>query len=408
LNGPATFALNCQSNWIHGNVFGPSITFFNSSGDAGQHGVVFGTYFVGSPYDYTSCNIIESNTFWGGGHDTLGLYGQSNLVQYNWTYSPPIWGFSQAPYYYGSRGFDIGGYLGSWNVVQYNSIGYCGMDTDAPGALTIDNGGLNLVRFNSIFGAAYNAIQIYGKGGAGPAGSNYILNNSVMLSSYAISWTYPGNALSNYVTNVTWQYPMGFASTSNNMVVNNLLYANFQNAWSFLEGPSVDMQVCLNNLTNVNPLWQTTNSGLLLRQPPYAPMTPPVFSLPPGSPAIAAGKWPATIASASGAGTSFTVNDARWFFAGMQAASRTVPGDTIQLQGQAATAVIAAITGNTITVSTSLTWTNGQGVALPYYGTAPDVGSQAYQPQLALGGTGQATFIGSKTPNVIVTGTNAP
>ena len=378
LTGPFTVYNNCVSNWIHNNVSGPSVVFWNSNGDAGEHGAVLGTYF--SSQDNSYGNIIESNTFFGGGHDTLAVYGQSNLVQYNLTYSVPQWSFSQIGYLFGSRGFDIGGGNGVGNIVQYNDVDYCGQDCDQPGAITIDNGGLTLLRFNRIAGAAGNAIQVYGKGGTGPAGSNYILNNSAMLNSYNVSWTTSG-ALTN-ISYPTWQHPIGFASTSNNMVVNNLLYWNFVNTWTFNEGASVDVQVCLNNLTNVDPLFTDTNSSLyVLHAAP--PFTPPDFHLLPGSPAIAAGTWPTAITSASGSGTSFTVSDSHWFFAGQSAAWRTVFGDTIQLQGQTVTAVITSISGNTITVATPLSWTNGQGVAMAYPGSAPDVGAFEYYPLAA-------------------------
>jgi hypothetical protein len=50
------------------------------------------------------------------------------------------------------------------------------------------------------------------------------------------------------------------------------------------------------------------------------------------------------------------------------------------LQGQISTATITSISGNTITVATPLTWTNGQGLALAYGGAAPDVGACEYYP----------------------------
>jgi hypothetical protein len=127
-----------------------------------------------------------------------------------------------------------------------------------------------------------------------------------------------------------------------------------------------------NNLTNINPLFADTTDG-----GPWS-QTQPNFALTSGSPAIGGGTWLATITSSSGSGTSFNVNNAGWFFAGLTAAGHTVPGDTIQLQGQASTVVITSISGNTITVNRSLTWTNRQGVALSYSGSAPDVGAYEY------------------------------
>ena len=52
-------------------------------------------------------------------------------------------------------------------------------------------------------------------------------------------------------------------------------------------------------------------------------------------------------------------------------------GDVIQLEGQTQTATITAInyTTNQLTLSTSLTWTSGQGLSLAYNGSGPDLGS---------------------------------
>jgi len=76
-------------------------------------------------------------------------------------------------------------------------------------------------------------------------------------------------------------------------------------------------------------------------------------------PMVEAGTFLTTTTS-SGSGTTFTVNDARYFMDGWG----IVDGDTIQLQGQTQTAKITNISGNTITVDTSLTWASGQGVSL--------------------------------------------
>lgn len=96
-----------------------------------------------------------------------------------------------------------------------------------------------------------------------------------------------------------------------------------------------------------------------------------------GSPAKNAGTFLTTIASSSGSGALFDVNDSLYFNPGWNSGT-VVPGDTIQLQGQTATVKITGISNNTITVDSSLTWTNGQGVALTYAGPAPDIGAFEY------------------------------
>lgn len=81
----------------------------------------------------------------------------------------------------------------------------------------------------------------------------------------------------------------------------------------------------------------------------------------------------ADVATADGSGTTFTVDNSLYFSDG----NRIVAGDTIQLQGQTVRAVITANdwTNNVLTFTPSLTWTNGQGVALAYNGAAPDMGA---------------------------------
>jgi hypothetical protein len=109
---------------------------------------------------------------------------------------------------------------------------------------------------------------------------------------------------------------------------------------------------------------------------PYTATTPnlPDLSLRTNSPCIDAGAW-LTTATSSGSGTALSVTDAGYFFAGL---GNLVPGDTIQLQGTSGTARITAITGNTLTLNTSLTWTNGQGIALPFNGSRPDIGAYEF------------------------------
>ena len=90
-----------------------------------------------------------------------------------------------------------------------------------------------------------------------------------------------------------------------------------------------------------------------------------------GSPMIAAGTWLTTITSETGSGTTFTVDDARYFMDGWG----IIDGDKIQLEGKSSTVGIINISGNTITVDRSISWTQGDGVSLSYNGKAPDMGA---------------------------------
>ncbi len=102
------------------------------------------------------------------------------------------------------------------------------------------------------------------------------------------------------------------------------------------------------------------------------------------SPAINAGDF-LTITSNSGSGIQIPVIDAGYFTDGFG----IIEGDLIQLEGQTQTARITKIdyNSNVLTLDRSLTWTNGQGVSLPYSGAKPDIGAYEY------GGTTQgATY----------------
>ncbi len=93
------------------------------------------------------------------------------------------------------------------------------------------------------------------------------------------------------------------------------------------------------------------------------------------SPVINTGAFLTTTMN-SGSGTSIPVDDASYFMDGWG----IIEGDEIQLQGQTQTARITNVNydTNTITIDRSLTWNSGQGISLPYSGSAPDIGAYEY------------------------------
>jgi parallel beta-helix repeat protein len=100
------------------------------------------------------------------------------------------------------------------------------------------------------------------------------------------------------------------------------------------------------------------------------------FLLRQGSPAIDSGGW-LTETTSSGAGAWIDVADVGFFFDGYGA----VAGDTIQVEGSDETYQIQEIDGdrNALRVDRALTWQAGQGIALPYHGSRPDIGACEYQ-----------------------------
>jgi parallel beta-helix repeat protein len=98
------------------------------------------------------------------------------------------------------------------------------------------------------------------------------------------------------------------------------------------------------------------------------------FRLAPGSPMIDAGAFLTTTAAA-GSGTEMPVVDASWFYDGYGIPGES--GDEIQLEGHPEVARVTAVdlTANRLRLDRALSWTAGQGVALRYGGSRPDVGA---------------------------------
>ena len=98
------------------------------------------------------------------------------------------------------------------------------------------------------------------------------------------------------------------------------------------------------------------------------------FHLAAGSPMIDAGAF-LTTTGASGNGTDMPVTDASWFYDGNGISGES--GDEIQLEGQSEVARVTAVDleTNRLRLDRALTWRAGQGVALRYGGSRPDVGA---------------------------------
>jgi len=127
--------------------------------------------------------------------------------------------------------------------------------------------------------------------------------------------------------------------------------------------------------------WQANHpalfAGNIEREPQWVNEAGHDYHLRAGSPMIDAGVFLTTTAAA-GSGTQLTVADASYFCDGFGIPGLT--GDVIQLEGQTETATITAVNyaTNTLTLSRSLTWMAGKGVALAFAGTKPDLGAFEY------------------------------
>lgn len=126
--------------------------------------------------------------------------------------------------------------------------------------------------------------------------------------------------------------------------------------------------------TQADPLWVDPGAA---REDDNRHLDRALFHLRSTSPLIDAGRFLAETTS-SGSGTLIPVNDARCFYDGWGIPGEQ--GDLIQLaeQDQAAQIVSIDYQNNRITVDRALSWSAGQGVSLPYHGSAPDIGAFEY------------------------------
>jgi len=103
--------------------------------------------------------------------------------------------------------------------------------------------------------------------------------------------------------------------------------------------------------------------------------SPPDFSLQSTSDCINAADWLTTITSNTGSGTSFVVDNARYFIDGYG----ITDGDTIYFEGGGSRTVTDVdYETDTITVNSSISWTTGDGVSLVAFVDLPDIGAHEY------------------------------
>ncbi|UCE86721.1 MAG: right-handed parallel beta-helix repeat-containing protein [Deltaproteobacteria bacterium] len=190
--------------------------------------------------------------------------------------------------------------------------------------------------------------------------------------------------------------------TSGNILVNNVFY---ENAALAEDGPQIDFQVRNGGLGDArfanNSILRRTPGGPVIRvrgvgagvlglaffeehhasqfrnnleaDPRFAEDPARTgFALMPASPLIDRGAF-LTKARGGGSGTRIRVEDARYFSDGFG----IVEADRIQLEGSDSARRIVSVDyeAHVITLDAPLTWRDGQGVALPYSGSAPDIGA---------------------------------
>jgi hypothetical protein len=357
-------------------------------------GALFEIGFDGGDYDCDH-NVVEYSELRGGGHHVVGIHDRYNVFRHNYVHNEAWWPTDDPVN--GNRVMMLIGSDGQRNLVEDNRIAYGGETSEGDqcgGSGGTYSSPYNIIRRNAIYRTLLYGMYIYRYVESLGGHHNRVYNNTFW--STGVTTTCNSTYKSNYDT--AWTHAIFVAeqagSTDLNVFKNNLFYQNTNArnaAWSIIEAyVEAEGGYTQPDLQEISGNWMDGDGD-----PGFVSIsgTPDPgredqfdFTLQPGSPCIDNGEYLTTIASDSGSGTVFVVEDAGYFFDGWGMApeipTALIQGDTIQLEGQAETAVITAVdySTNTVTVDRSLAWTSGQGVSLQYHGTAPDQGAYEFVP----------------------------
>ena len=331
-----------------------------------------------STTDLSGHNLIEDNTMFHGGHHVLGVYGMYNVIRNNYFHNEP-WSMGTAAadrgaILYGDRNISLSGYPNNSgrNLFEGNQIGYSADPPDNVGASGMSlTTAYNIVRFN----------RFYHNDNAGLSMSLTSTYYSDIVYNKVYNNTFFHNGINTQDPTDHMNSGIGFGIYSGSHIIkfnafkNNLLYRHRVPYGTY--NVSLSDQIFAGNWdgdTQGNPGF--INASDLLGDPMDS--SSPDLHLSSGSPCKDAGTYLTTITSSSGSGVTFQVADAGYFIDGWGIPG--VDGDEIQIVGtsQKARITIVDYGTNTITVDAPMTWTQNQGIASSYVGSAPDVGALEY------------------------------
>lgn len=339
--------------------------------------------------------LVQGNHVTHCGHDLMSIGSAFNIAQNN--YLNNDWTDVQGS----PAGYRNVVVIGNNNVFQKNFLSHSGPGPAKYRATTLlrVEGSNNIVRQNVLTNGFDQAFQSTA-GSWTPNGSgNRIYNNTA----YQIGG--PAWAEQVYAPG----YTRGGDVFQNNLCVNTRInppdYDNDVVFWvqDESQGPTLGSSVIANLITPAGGkaptvmLGPTPGTVPLLQPPAAAPLVQgnlsgptPAFAHTPlisgssiaativsyqlraGSPGVDQGAFLTTV-TAGGNSATLPVKDASFFIDGFG----LIAGDMVKLQGgsQALQVIHVDYAANTITLSQSVTFTSGQGLALDYQGAAPDIGA---------------------------------
>jgi hypothetical protein len=348
--------------------------------------------------------LIQRNTITHGGHDLLEMDSDYGVVQdntFNNTYADIIGGDT------GYRSMEVrgtyniiqrnimeharvggGGYYaplasmrGNQNVIRFNVLydaingaiaTWCGTDTNDNAVVT--NGRIYNNTFDQLGGGAW---QVAAYAGCVNTGGFVFMNNLVVDTRMS-----PGLVMQHgsVLQDVDLEFEVagggglvnvGRGPVGQSIIQNNSIVPHSGGpAYVYLVG--ADGRIPLGTATSKYPADFSANTNV---RPSFMSAQPQVaadFALQSNSFGLGAGAFLTNVVG-TGSSNQLVVQDSLYFSDG----NGVGPGDIIQLQGSNQQATIVSInrSTNTLTLSSAVAFKAGQGVALPYNGTAPDLGS---------------------------------
>lgn len=329
--------------------------------------------------DTSDFNLFENNVFARGGHHVMGVFSRFNVIRNNYFYNDP-WTAGR-----GNRTLYMEGEEGSagFNLFENNRFAYSSLGCDNGGSHGVLLGNSNnIFRYNYFFHNNLNGLglQVYSNN----ASWNLIYNNTFFNNASVPNASY-GAAQKGAITLARWNPP----EVRFNKIINNLFYSHpFDGGQPIGEnGAYRSDQTIVNNFdgdASGDPLFVNASTTF---PSDVTDRTLPNLSLQSGSPAINVGTSLTTVSSGcSGSTTNLVLGDATFFQDGTWGTGGGIQADWIAVGIVTNVKQIAAISGNTVTLVSAISCSNGNAVWLYkdssgrqlLQGSAPDVGAYEY------------------------------
>jgi hypothetical protein len=377
-------------NWIHDSTFSRN-TMNTGCGDEGGH-LWFGVW----PNSFTDhYNTAENNVFSSGGHHLLETHSKYNVIRNNVFHNEGWesiggcdWGPSPRNGLYGNRLISIydGNNAGAMhNLIESNRLGHSAFASDGgmDGNLVLTSHE-NIARYNDIYYS--ETWGIYFKAGTNSVGADNRVYSNTVFASGQDSQIYP-NAWTGY-GDMDWRKGIGDQCSgsicTNNVIKNNIVYNSYTADFSFKSS-----MVATNNWCT-NPGSGCTGSG----DPDFVDtyvgdptsLTRPDLSLQQSSGARDGGTYLTQANGARSSSTNLVVDDASYFQDGWGSSLSDIQPDWIAIGAVSDVVQISSISGNTITLSSPMTWSDNAPVWLykdstgrrVLYGSAPEYGAHEF------------------------------